>query len=185
MENNHFHQIGRSPQPREEWAAPHAVKRLKNPSKVFGGSSLKEMEQMSTAHILRLENGPPAAAPAPAEGEEEAAEPVVVEAPAKNGAVVMAEALYQATYEDVLRLVPKHLAQNRPVVLCGGINVITGPGKPDFFACKNFQVYSPREPDQPNDAFSSYRASLRALLFATDAQRYGQKRLVLRGQSGL
>ena len=92
-----------------------------------------------------------------------------VEAPAKNGAVVMAEALYQATYEDVLRLVPKHLAQNRPVVLCGGINVITGPGKPDFFACKNFQVYSPREPDQPNDAFSSYRASLRALLFDPSA----------------
>ena len=106
---------------------------------------------------------------APAEGEEEAAEPVVVEAPAKNGAVVMAEALYQATYEEVLRLVPKHLAQNRPVVLCGGINVITGPGKPDFFACKNFQVYSPREPDQPNDAFSSYRASLRALLFDPSA----------------
>ena len=59
--------------------------------------------------------------------------------------------------------------QNRPVVLCGGINVITGPGKPDFFACKNFQVYSPREPDQPNDAFSSYRASLRALLFDPSA----------------
>ena len=74
-----------------------------------------------------------------------------------------------ATYEDVLRLVPKHLAQKRPVDLCGGINVITGPGKPDFFACKNFQVYSPREPDQPNDAFSSYRASLRALLFDPSA----------------
>ena len=66
-------------------------------------------------------------------------------------------------------LVPKHLAQNRPVVLCGGINVITGPGKPDFFACRNFQVYSPREPAQPNDAFSSYRASLRALLFDPSA----------------
>ena len=58
---------------------------------------------------------------------------------------------------DVLRLVPKHLAQNRPVVLCGGINVITGSGKPTF-ACKNFQVCSPREPDQPNDGSSSHRA---------------------------
>ena len=132
------------------------------------------MDKVRTVALKNLEaikdaDAPPAAAPAPAEGEEEAAEPVVVEAPAKNGAVVMAEALYQATYEDVLRLVPKHLAQNRPVVLCGGINVITGPGKPDFFACKNFQVYSPREPDQPNDAFSSYRASLRALLFDPSA----------------
>ena len=134
----------------------------------------QQMDKVRTVALKNLEaikdaDAPPAAAPAPAEGEEEAAEPVVVEAPAKNGAVVMAEALYQATYEDVLRLVPKHLAQNRPVVLCGGINVITGPGKPDFFACKNFQVYSPRERDQPNDAFSSYRASLRALLFDPSA----------------
>ena len=150
-----------------EWAK-------KNKGATPKDSDDQQMDRVRAIALKHLEaikdaDAPPAAAPAPAEGEEEAAEPVVVEAPAKNGAVVMAEALYQATYEDVLRLVPKHLAQNRPVVLCGGINVITGPGKPDFFACKNFQVYSPREPDQPNDAFSSYRASLRALLFDPSA----------------
>ena len=69
----------------------------------------------------------------------------MVEAPAKNGAVVMAEALYQATYEDGrLRLVPKHLAQNRPVVLCGGINVITGPGKPTLARAKTSRLLAAR-----------------------------------------
>ena len=61
----------------------------------------------------------------------------VVEAPAKNGAVVMAEALYQATHEDVLRLVPSTWPEP-PVALCGGINVITGWASPTF-ACKNFR----------------------------------------------
>ena len=67
----------------------------------------------------------------------------------------MAEALYQATYEDVLRLVPEHLAQNRPLLLWRDRRHHVASGKPDFFACKNFQVYSPREPDQPNVARSS------------------------------
>ena len=77
----------------------------------------QQMDKVRTVALKNLEaikeaDAPPAAAPAPAEGEEEAAEPVAVEAPARNGAVVMAEALYQATYEDVLRLVPKHLVSH-------------------------------------------------------------------------
>ena len=101
-------------------------------------------------------DAPPAAAPAPAEGEERP-RARCGRAPAKNGAVVMAEALYQAT-EDA-RLVPKHLAQNRPVVLCGGIrHHEPGQARP---LCKNLGALAARA-GQPNDAFSSYRASLRA-----------------------
>lgn len=141
-----------------EWAQDH-----KGPFKPDPDD--QQMDRLRQV-AMKLVDGTPAPPPvAVAEGAEPAAEEAaVVEDEPTDPNVAMAEALYASTYEQVMALVPKHLAHDRPVILCGGISVITGPGKPDFFACKSFQVYSPREPEQPNDAFASYRASLRSLL---------------------
>ena len=86
----------------------------------------------------------------------------------KGSAAEMAEVVYEAIHRKIVQLVPDHLAHSVPVVLCGGIQIHTNPGKPDFFAPRHFEIYSPGS-NPPNDAMAAYRANLKTLiLFQTE-----------------
>ena len=86
----------------------------------------------------------------------------------RGSAAELAEVVYEAIHRKIVALIPEHLAHSVPVVLCGGIQINTAKGKPDFFAPRHFEIYSPGT-NPPNDAMAAYRANLKTLiLYATD-----------------
>lgn len=88
----------------------------------------------------------------------------------RGSAAELAEVVYEAIHRRIVALIPDHLAHSVPVVLCGGVQINTGKGKPDFFAPRHFEIYSPST-NPPNDAMAAYRANLKTLiLYSTDAR---------------
>ena len=86
----------------------------------------------------------------------------------KGAPAEMAEVVYEAIHRKIVQLIPDNLAHSVPVVLCGGIQILTEKGKPDFFAPRHFEIYSPGS-NPPNDAMAAYRANLKTLiLFQTE-----------------
>lgn len=101
----------------------------------------------------------------------------------RGAATELAEVVYEAIHSKIVQLIPNHLAHSVPVVLCGGIQINTGPGKPDFFAPRHFEIYSPGS-NPPNDAMAAYRANLKTLiLFNTEMSEAAERAAVLHGNA--
>mmetsp|Transcript_15996 Transcript_15996/g.48045 ORF Transcript_15996/g.48045 Transcript_15996/m.48045 type:complete len:332 (+) Transcript_15996:355-1350(+) len=74
---------------------------------------------------------------------------------------------------QAVKLIPEHLAKNVPVIFCGGVQINTPAGKPDFFAPRHMEIYSPGE-GPPNDAMAAYRANLKTLILF-DTKKPGEE----------
>ena len=93
--------------------------------------------------------------------------------PPLGSATALAEVVYAAARAQAVKLIPEHLAKNVPVIFCGGVQINTPAGKPDFFAPRHMEIYSPGE-GPPNDAMAAYRANLKTLILF-DTKKPGEE----------